>query len=311
MPHRHRHVVARFHAADADVAERAIRAALDARREWSAMRWEARAAVLLRAAELLAGPWRARINAATMHGQSKTAPPGRDRRGVRADRLLAVQRRRSRSSSTACSRAARPGMWNMTRAAAARGLRVRADAVQLHRDRRQPADRARADGQHRRVEAGRGAAARRRGDIVRAARGGRAAARRHQLHPRARRTTRRTSSSITPSFAGIHFTGSTDVFRTMWKRVADNLERYKTLPAARRRDRRQGLHPRAPVGGSARARDRDRARRLRVPGPEVLGRVARLRRASRVGGDEGRAGRDDRRHQASATSATSRTSWAR
>ena len=53
MPHRHKHVVARFHAATEDVAERAILAALDARREWAAMRWEARAAVLLRAAELL------------------------------------------------------------------------------------------------------------------------------------------------------------------------------------------------------------------------------------------------------------------
>ncbi|MEO7730461.1 MAG: aldehyde dehydrogenase family protein, partial [Kofleriaceae bacterium] len=73
MPHRHKHVVARFHAATEDVAERAIKAALEARRDWSALRWEARAAVLLRAAELLATTWRARMNAATMHGQSKTA----------------------------------------------------------------------------------------------------------------------------------------------------------------------------------------------------------------------------------------------
>src|SRR6187455_2459062 len=72
MPHRHKHVVARFHAAEPETAERAIRAALEARREWSAMPWEARAAVLLRAAELLAGPWRMKMNAATMHGQSKT-----------------------------------------------------------------------------------------------------------------------------------------------------------------------------------------------------------------------------------------------
>ena len=42
MPHRHKHVLARFHAAEPDTAERAIRAALEARREWSAMRWEAR-----------------------------------------------------------------------------------------------------------------------------------------------------------------------------------------------------------------------------------------------------------------------------
>jgi 1-pyrroline-5-carboxylate dehydrogenase len=73
MPHRHRHVLARFHRAEGEHVERAIRAALDARRDWAAMRWEARAAVFLRAAELLATTWRARVNAATMHGQSKTA----------------------------------------------------------------------------------------------------------------------------------------------------------------------------------------------------------------------------------------------
>jgi 1-pyrroline-5-carboxylate dehydrogenase len=73
MPHAHRHVVARFHACDGGhVDRRRSAAATDARREWETMRWEARAAVFLRAAELLAGPWRMRINAATMLGQSKT-----------------------------------------------------------------------------------------------------------------------------------------------------------------------------------------------------------------------------------------------
>ena len=72
MPHRHKHVVARFHAAEPETAERAIRAAVEARREWSAMPWEARAAVMLKAADLLSGPWRMKLNAATMHGQSKT-----------------------------------------------------------------------------------------------------------------------------------------------------------------------------------------------------------------------------------------------
>src|SRR5947207_3024277 len=43
MPHRHKHVVARFHAADEQVAEHAIRAAMEARKEWTAMRWEQRA----------------------------------------------------------------------------------------------------------------------------------------------------------------------------------------------------------------------------------------------------------------------------
>jgi 1-pyrroline-5-carboxylate dehydrogenase len=73
MPHRHRHVLARCHQASAAEVEQAVQAALAARREWSAMRWEQRAAVFLKAADLLAGPWRMRLNAATMLNQSKTA----------------------------------------------------------------------------------------------------------------------------------------------------------------------------------------------------------------------------------------------
>jgi 1-pyrroline-5-carboxylate dehydrogenase len=73
MPHNHRQVIARFHCADAGLAQQAVNAALAARRAWADMRWEARAAIFLKAADLLAGPWRARINACTMHGQSKTA----------------------------------------------------------------------------------------------------------------------------------------------------------------------------------------------------------------------------------------------
>jgi 1-pyrroline-5-carboxylate dehydrogenase len=72
MPHDHKHVLARFHVAGPDEMERAIRAAMDAKREWEAMRWESRVAVFLRAAELLAGKHRMTLNAATMLGQSKT-----------------------------------------------------------------------------------------------------------------------------------------------------------------------------------------------------------------------------------------------
>jgi 1-pyrroline-5-carboxylate dehydrogenase len=73
MPFAHRHVLAEWHMADASHTELAIKAALEARREWSAWPWEDRAAVLLRAAELLATSWRATLNAATMLGQAKTA----------------------------------------------------------------------------------------------------------------------------------------------------------------------------------------------------------------------------------------------
>ena len=72
MPHDHGHVLARFHVAGKDELARAIAAAGAARRAWQATRWESRVAVILRAAELLAGKYRMLVNAATMLGQSKT-----------------------------------------------------------------------------------------------------------------------------------------------------------------------------------------------------------------------------------------------
>ena len=72
-PHRHAHVLAETHQADPAAIANAITAAVEAQKEWAEWRFEDRAAVFLKAADLLAGPWRARINAATMLGQSKTA----------------------------------------------------------------------------------------------------------------------------------------------------------------------------------------------------------------------------------------------
>jgi 1-pyrroline-5-carboxylate dehydrogenase len=72
IPHNHRHVLADYHLAGPEHVQQAIAAAAAARREWGAWPWEDRAAVLLRAAELLATTWRSTVNAATMLGQSKT-----------------------------------------------------------------------------------------------------------------------------------------------------------------------------------------------------------------------------------------------
>jgi 1-pyrroline-5-carboxylate dehydrogenase len=72
MPHDHGHVLADWHAADAALVQQAIEAALEARREWASWSWQDRAAVILRAAELLNTTWRATLNASTMLGQSKT-----------------------------------------------------------------------------------------------------------------------------------------------------------------------------------------------------------------------------------------------
>ena len=71
-PHRHTHHLASTQQADGRAIGNAIAAARRAQREWGSWRFEDRAAVFLKAAELLAGPWRQRLNAATMLGQSKT-----------------------------------------------------------------------------------------------------------------------------------------------------------------------------------------------------------------------------------------------
>ena len=72
MPHDHGHVLARYHRAGPKHVNAAVEAASEAWAEWSRWDWQDRAAVFLRAAELLSGSWRARVNAATMLGQSKT-----------------------------------------------------------------------------------------------------------------------------------------------------------------------------------------------------------------------------------------------
>ncbi|HEV7839061.1 MAG TPA: aldehyde dehydrogenase family protein, partial [Gemmatimonadaceae bacterium] len=73
MPHNHRHVLASWHRASPEHVDQAVKAAQHAAKDWANWAWEDRAAVFLKAAELLATTWRATLNAATMLGQSKTA----------------------------------------------------------------------------------------------------------------------------------------------------------------------------------------------------------------------------------------------
>jgi 1-pyrroline-5-carboxylate dehydrogenase len=111
VPHRRRQPIGVFHQANPKDVNDAILAAQAARPEWAALAWEDRAAIFLRAAHLLRTDFRDRLNAATMLGQSKTCPPGRDRRRLRAHRLLAfnvhylTQLYREQPISP-------PGMWN-------------------------------------------------------------------------------------------------------------------------------------------------------------------------------------------------------
>lgn len=71
-PHDHKHIVGHYHLAEKKHVDKAIENALTARNDWANLAWEQRAAIFLKAAELVAGPYRAKINAATMIAQSKT-----------------------------------------------------------------------------------------------------------------------------------------------------------------------------------------------------------------------------------------------
>ncbi len=72
-PHDHKHTLGHFHKSDKTHIGQAIDAALAAREKWAALSWEHRASIFLKAADLIAGPYRAKLNAATMLGQSKNA----------------------------------------------------------------------------------------------------------------------------------------------------------------------------------------------------------------------------------------------
>ena len=72
-PHDHKHILGHFHLGDKSHVEQAINAALAAKELWSNLSWEYRASIFLKAADLLAGPYRYKMNAATMLGQSKNA----------------------------------------------------------------------------------------------------------------------------------------------------------------------------------------------------------------------------------------------
>ena len=134
MPHDKEHVLADVHQGSAEHVQLAIDAAAAAWADWSRWPWEERAAVLLRAAELLAGPWRDTLNAATMLGQSKTAHQAEIDAACESIDFL----RFNVEFMTAHLRGAADlvaGHLEPHGVPPARGLRLRRLAVQLHRDR--------------------------------------------------------------------------------------------------------------------------------------------------------------------------------
>jgi 1-pyrroline-5-carboxylate dehydrogenase len=227
MPHDHRHVLAEYHLASAEHVQQAIAASLEARREWASWPWEERAAVMLRAAELLATTWRSTLNAATMLGQSKTAFQAEiDAASEMVDfwRFNAYFAQELYTEQPVSS----PGMWNMMEYRALEGFvyaitpfnftaiggnLTTAPALMGNTVVWKPASSAMLSGYYtmRLLEAA-------------------------GMPPGVINFVPGEAVQITnllldsPDLAGVHFTGSTSVFNSMWKKVGENIGRYRSYP---------------------------------------------------------------------------------
>ena len=243
--------------------ERAIDAAGEAWEDWSRMPWEERAAIFLRAAELLAGPWRSTLNASTMLGQSKTAHQAEidaaceviDFYRFNVEFMTRIYEEQPISS---------PGVWNRMEYRPLEGFVFAVSPFNFTA-----------------IGANLPASAALMGNTVVWKPAGTAAYSAHflmgllqeaGLPPGVINLVYGSGATIgdaalaSPDLAGIHFTGSTAGLQL--DVAHDRLEHRQLpqLPADRRRDGRQGLHRRASLRRRRRARDGDRPRLLRVPG---------------------------------------------
>jgi 1-pyrroline-5-carboxylate dehydrogenase len=227
MPHDHSHVLADYHLADAEHVQQAIAASTAARREWASWPWEDRAAVILRAAELLATSSRATIVAATMLGQSKTVFQAEI---DAASEMIDFWRFNTYFAQELYNEqpVSSPGMWNQMEYRALEGFvyaispfnftaiggnLTTAPALMGNTIVWKPAATALLSGYYTlRVleEAG--------------------------LPPGVINLVPGDSVQITrilldsPDLAGVHFTGSTAVFNSIWKTVGENVGKYRGYP---------------------------------------------------------------------------------
>jgi 1-pyrroline-5-carboxylate dehydrogenase len=226
-PHCHQRVLARLHQADPATIDAAVASAVEAQRDWAHWRFEDRAAVFLKAADLLATTYRQRLNAATMLGQSKTAFQAEiDSACELIDFLRFNVHYAERIYQEQPDSA--PGAWNRMdyrplegfvyaitpfNFTAIGGNLPTAPALMGNTVVWKPAHTAALSNWHffrLLEEAGLPPG------VINFLPGDPIAVSRAVLEH--------------PAFAGIHFTGSTTVFRTLWKTIGDNLERYRSYP---------------------------------------------------------------------------------
>ena len=283
-PHDHGLDLGVYHKAGESEVRMAIDAALKARAAWSDMPWEQRASVILKAADLLAGPWRQTVNAATMLGQSKTIFQAEidaaceliDFWRFNVSYLAQLMGDQPASS---------PGVWNRLEYRALEGFVFAvtpfnftaiggnlptAPALTGCAVLWKPASSAVYSAWHVMQllqEAG--------------------------LPPGVINFIPGSGAEVgdpvlnSPDLSGIHFTGSTDTFQRMYRTVAGNLARMKHYPPHRGRDGRQGFHLRPRLGGRGSPGRGGGPRRLRIPGTEVFSGLPDVRAPFPVAGLQG------------------------
>jgi len=227
MPHDHAHVLAHFHKATDDHIQMAIDSCMEAWKEWSSWPWQDRAAVFLKAADLLAGDWRQILNASTMLGQSKTCYQAEIDSACEIIDFwrFNVHYARELQSNQPISV---PGEWNMTDYRPLEGFVYAispfnftsiganlptAPALMGNVSIWKPARTSLFSSYYLMrllQEAGLPAG------VI------------NFLPGNSGRITDRLVAS--PHLAGIHFTGSTEIFQLLWKKVAENLENYRSYP---------------------------------------------------------------------------------
>ena len=226
-PHDHQHVVGHYHLADEAIVDEAIANALASRKSWADTPWEHRAAVFLKAADLLAGPYRAKINAATMIAQSKTIHQAEIDAAcefidfLRFNAYFMTQIYRDQPVSS-------PGIWNRVEYRPLAGFvyaitpfNFTAIAGNLPASAAlmgnvvlwKPSDHQIFSAQVI-------------NEVFRKA--GLPDGVINVVYGDAAMITKKVLES--PDFSGLHFTGSTQVFKSLWKQIGTNIERYKTYP---------------------------------------------------------------------------------
>ena len=226
-PHDHKHCLGVYHNAGKAEVEKAIAVALEARKKWAALAWEERAAIFLKAADLIAGPYRAKMNAATMIAQSKTVHQAEidsaceliDFLRFNVEFMANIYNDQPNSSE---------GVWNRVEYRPLEGFVYAVTPFNFTA-----------------ISGNLPASAALMGNVVIwkpsasqvfsanmivevFKKAGLPDGVINVLHGDAAMITDALLAS--PHFAGIHFTGSTNVFQDIWKKIGDNIHNYRTYP---------------------------------------------------------------------------------